>query len=129
VAGVGNDPRGESRVFNPVKQALDYDSQGEYIRTWVEELRDVKIGSQSEGTQDPQNLMGVFQAWRLPEEEKKRLGIQSVEWVQKPLVKIDFSLNRRGGGSKRGRSNGRGGRGGGRGGRNEKRSMPEKAHA
>lgn len=129
VAGVGNDPRGESRVFNPVKQALDYDSQGEYIRTWVEELRDVKVGTQSEGTQDPQNLMGVFQAWRLPEEEKKRLGIQSVEWVQKPLVKIDFSLNRRGGGSKRGRGNGRGGRGGGRGGRNDRRSTPEKAHA
>jgi deoxyribodipyrimidine photo-lyase len=68
--------------------------------------------------------MGVFQAWKLPEEEKKRLGIQSVEWVQKPLVKIEFSLNRRGGGSKRGRGNGRGGRGGGRGGgggRSEKR--------
>jgi deoxyribodipyrimidine photo-lyase len=116
VAGVGNDPRGESRVFNPIKQALDYDSQGEYIRTWVEELRDVDV------SQDSSNLMGVFQAWKLPEDEKKKLGIQSVEWVQKPLVKIDFSLNRRGGGSKRGRGNGRGGRGGGRGGRGDKRS-------
>jgi deoxyribodipyrimidine photo-lyase len=123
VAGVGNDPRGESRVFNPVKQALDYDSHGEYIRTWVQELQHVKMGSQAE---ESQNLMGVFQAWKLPEEEKKRLGIQSVEWVEKPMVKIDFSLNRRGGGSKRGRGNGRGGRGGGGGGRgggrnNEKR--------
>lgn len=116
VAGVGNDPRGESRVFNPIKQALDYDSQGEYIRTWVEELRDVDV------SQDSSNLMGVFQAWKLPEDEKKKLGIQSVDWVQKPLVKIDFSLNRRGGGSKRGRGNGRGGRGGGRGGRGDKRS-------
>ncbi|THY14599.1 cryptochrome [Aureobasidium pullulans] len=116
VAGVGNDPRGESRVFNPIKQALDYDSQGEYIRTWVEELRDVDV------SQDSSNLMGVFQAWKLPEDEKKKLGIQSVEWVQKPLVKIDFSLNRRGGGSKRGRGNGRGGRGGGRGGRGDKRN-------
>lgn len=127
VAGVGNDPRGESRVFNPVKQALDYDPQGEYIRTWVEELKDVKVGSKSEGTQETQNLMGVFQAWRLPDEEKQRLGLQSVEWVQKPLVKIDFSLNRRGGGSKRGRGNSRGGRGG-RGGRNpERKGAMEKA--
>lgn len=42
VAGVGNDPR-EGRIFNPVKQALDYDPQGEYIRTWVPELRGVRL--------------------------------------------------------------------------------------
>ncbi|KAL9941813.1 hypothetical protein D7B24_003121 [Verticillium nonalfalfae] len=32
VAGVGNDPRGEARIFNPVKQAFDYDKQGEYVK-------------------------------------------------------------------------------------------------
>ncbi|KAE9975328.1 hypothetical protein EG328_003228 [Venturia inaequalis] len=42
VAGVGNDPR-TGRVFNPVKQALDYDPRGEYIKGWVPELRDVDI--------------------------------------------------------------------------------------
>ncbi|KAF8540078.1 DNA photolyase, FAD-binding/Cryptochrome [Trichophaea hybrida] len=36
-AGVGNDPRGEGRVFNQVKQGRDYDKGGEYIRTWCEE--------------------------------------------------------------------------------------------
>ncbi|KAJ8114968.1 hypothetical protein ONZ43_g4778 [Nemania bipapillata] len=30
VAGVGNDPRGEARIFNPVKQAFDYDKNGDY---------------------------------------------------------------------------------------------------
>ena len=94
MAGVGNDPRGESRVFNPVKQALDYDPQGDYIRTWVEELKDVSIEpkEQGSGVEHPENLMGLFQAWKLPQEEKKRLDLDSVEWVQKPLVKIDFSI-------------------------------------
>ncbi|OQO06870.1 hypothetical protein B0A48_07436 [Cryoendolithus antarcticus] len=115
VAGVGNDPRGEARVFNPVKQAMDYDGKGKYVKAWVPELRDV--GKGAGGHQDsPESLMGVFQAWRLPEEEKKRLGLNGVEWVEKPLVKIDYSVNRRGGGQKRGGGGGGGGPYRGRGG-------------
>ncbi|TKA68507.1 hypothetical protein B0A49_06524 [Cryomyces minteri] len=171
VAGVGNDPRGQSRVFNPVKQAVDYDAGGEYVRAWVPELRDVgrPIGGGSTTTTagsattttttttagggsaaaagsttpaaprhstsktgstrppappsydphtSPESLMGVFQAWRLPSEERRRLSLSGVEWVLDPLVRIDFSVNRRGGGSaKRGfGSRGRGGGGGGGGG-------------
>ncbi|KAI5371153.1 putative cryptochrome/DNA photolyase class 1, cryptochrome/DNA photolyase, FAD-binding protein [Septoria linicola] len=112
VAGVGNDPRGDARVFNPVKQAVDYDTNGEYVRTWVPELRDVGRGGQhSSGGDSPESLMGVFQAWRMPDDEKKRLGLEGVEWVEKPLIRIDYSVNRRGGGRGRGRGRGRGGRG------------------
>ena len=127
VAGVGNDPRGDARVFNPVKQALDYDPNGDYIRAWVPELRGIGQNkySKAEGTtsasvggndaqMSSEDLMGIFQAWRLPDEEKKRLGLDGVEWVEKPLKRIEFSINRRGGGSKRGRGGGGGG-GGGRG--------------
>lgn len=125
VSGVGNDPRGQARVFNPVKQAVDYDMNGEYVRAWVPELRDVgRGGSQIVGSNDSmEDLMGVFQAWRMPSEEKNRLGLQGVDWVEEPLVRIDFSVNRRGGGSRRGRGGGGGdggratGRGRGRGGR------------
>ncbi len=38
VAGIGNDPR-EDRYFNTVSQARRYDSQGEYIKTWLPALR------------------------------------------------------------------------------------------
>lgn len=136
VAGVGNDPRGDARVFNPVKQAVDYDTNGEYVRTWVPELRDVGRASKpsADGAQQPaaatgedpakgdslESLMGVFQAWRIPAEEKKRLGLEGIEWVEKPLIRIDFSVNRRGGGSRRGHRGDGGGGGGhfrGRGGR------------
>lgn len=37
VAGIGNDPR-ENRYFNVMSQSRRYDSKGEYIRTWVEEI-------------------------------------------------------------------------------------------
>lgn len=40
VAGVGNDARG-FRWFNTIKQANDYDPEGEYVRYWCPELRDV----------------------------------------------------------------------------------------
>lgn len=37
IAGVGNDPRA-SRYFNVLKQAVEYDPQGEYVRLWLPEL-------------------------------------------------------------------------------------------
>ncbi|XP_044281217.1 cryptochrome DASH-like [Varanus komodoensis] len=42
-AGVGNDPR-EDRRFNMVKQALDYDGKGDYVRLWVPELQCIRGG-------------------------------------------------------------------------------------
>lgn len=42
-AGVGNDARG-FRFFNIVKQAKDYDPQGDYVRHWLPELKNVPGG-------------------------------------------------------------------------------------
>ncbi|MFT7800082.1 cryptochrome DASH-like [Arapaima gigas] len=42
-AGVGNDPR-ENRKFNMIKQGLDYDINGDYVRQWVPELRGISGG-------------------------------------------------------------------------------------
>ncbi|KAK0653741.1 putative cryptochrome DASH [Lasiodiplodia hormozganensis] len=126
VAGVGNDPR-QGRKFNPVKQALDYDKGGEYIKTWVEELRDVDVdGAQDGGRKGEEMLMGLFQAWRLPEKEKERLNLKGVEWVEKPLIRIPFAVgNKAGGGfggdNRRPSGRGRGYRGRGRGGGRAKR--------
>ncbi|MCA1722402.1 MAG: DNA photolyase family protein [Actinobacteria bacterium] len=41
VAGTGTDASPYYRVFNPVKQGQDHDPDGDYIRRWVPELRDV----------------------------------------------------------------------------------------
>ncbi|XP_053323574.1 cryptochrome DASH [Spea bombifrons] len=42
-AGIGNDPR-ENRKFNMIKQGLDYDGNGDYIRLWVPELQKIRTG-------------------------------------------------------------------------------------
>lgn len=98
VAGVGNDPR-EARVFNPVKQANDYDTQGNYIKTWVVELRSLD---------EPQI---VFQPWKMSDELKAELKLAGTEWIEQPLRRIEFNMGRnagRGGG----RAGGKGGKAG-----------------
>jgi len=56
IAGVGNDPR-EYRYFNVLKQAIEYDPQGEYVRLWIPELSKVP---------GP----GVHQPWNLSQAER-----------------------------------------------------------
>jgi deoxyribodipyrimidine photo-lyase len=41
VAGCGADPSPYFRIFNPVGQGLKFDPQGEYVRRWVPELREL----------------------------------------------------------------------------------------
>lgn len=83
VAGVGNDPR-DTRNFNPVKQAFDYDPHAEYVKTWIPELR---------GLSEPSE---VFQAWTCKDEElRERLGLRGLKWVEEPLEKIDFVIARK----------------------------------
>jgi deoxyribodipyrimidine photo-lyase len=97
---------------------------------WMPELRGVgkkeeggvslkENKSDSKHDYSAESLMGVFQAWRMSDEDKERLGLKGVDWVEKPLIKINYSINRRGGGGKQsgGGGGGRGGRGGGRGGK------------
>jgi deoxyribodipyrimidine photo-lyase len=40
IAGVGNDPR-ENRYFNIIKQARDYDNNGDFVKYWLPQLIDV----------------------------------------------------------------------------------------
>jgi deoxyribodipyrimidine photo-lyase len=109
VAGVGNDPR-QGRIFNPVKQALDYDPKGEYVKTWIPELKEVDTTGDTGGI-DEEKLMGLFQPHKLQASEKGKLGLASEDWVIAPLVKINFSVgkrprpNNRGRGGFRGRGN------------------------
>ncbi|KAI1323387.1 deoxyribodipyrimidine photo-lyase [Xylariaceae sp. FL0255] len=41
-ASVGVDPQPYFRIFNPLLQSEKFDPEGEYIRKWIPELRDVK---------------------------------------------------------------------------------------
>ncbi|KAJ4314679.1 hypothetical protein N0V84_008754, partial [Fusarium piperis] len=108
VAGVGNDPRGDARIFNPVKQAFDYDNNGAYVRTWVPEVKYIE------------KLENVFQVWTTNAEELLKCGIVDDIMVKRPIKKIDFQVDRKPRGTRRPyrwrRGPGRGGRRGGGGG-------------
>ncbi|KAL5353250.1 hypothetical protein ACLOAV_001286 [Pseudogymnoascus australis] len=97
VAGVGNDPRGEGRSFNPIKQSWDYDPKGEYCRAWIVELAGV-----GEGNGGLELIPGeCFQAWTMPKERQVVLGIQGLEWVRTPLKPIEFTVERKQKGARR----------------------------
>jgi deoxyribodipyrimidine photo-lyase len=63
IAGVGNDPR-EYRYFNVLKQAMEYDPQGEYIRLWIPELAAI-------------NAAQIHQPWKLSESDRVESQLKS----------------------------------------------------
>jgi len=78
-AGVGNDPR-EDRKFNIIKQANDYDPQGDYIRLWCPELSNL-----------PNDKIHV--PWTLTDaEQKKYQCIIGVDYPQ-PMI-VDYAWQR-----------------------------------
>jgi deoxyribodipyrimidine photo-lyase len=92
VAGVGNDPR-VNRIFNPIRQACEYDPKGEYIITWVPELRQLNF-KDNNNRPNEDRIQGLYQAWRIPRDEAIRLNIAHLEWVTDPLVRIDYQPRR-----------------------------------
>lgn len=73
-SGIGNDPR-EDRYFNILKQANNYDPNGDYVRLWVDELRNL-----------PTNKL--FQAGLLSASEQKEFGVTLGVDYPKPIVDI-----------------------------------------
>lgn len=114
VAGVGNDPRGESRIFNPVKQGFDYDPQGTYVKAWVPELRSLfqtereqartetggtgDEGAAADKTQQPiKGLENILQPCTTSRDEWAQLGWEDMSWEKKemwerPVLHIDFMV-------------------------------------
>merc|ERR1711915_1046028 len=76
-AGIGNDPRTD-RKFNMVKQGLDYDAQGDFIRTWIPELSKIKTGK-------------VHTPWKLSPAELNASGISLGETYPNPVVAPEWA--------------------------------------
>ena len=91
-AGIGNDPR-ENRKFNMIKQAMDYDREGKFVRLWVEELGEVK-GS------------GVHMPWTLTRGELEKANLEiGVDYPKPMLVAPEWNRHQGGGGGAGGKSN------------------------
>ena len=74
VGGVGNDPR-ENRYFNILRQAKNYDRNGEYIRIWIPELQAIKG-------------FDIHQPWDLSTANMRSLKIQLGHTYPQPIRKI-----------------------------------------
>lgn len=65
-----------TRVYNPVKQALDHDPQGRFVRQWLPALRRV-----------PDSWL--LEPWRMPVSVQQACGVHlGQEWPQ-PLVDLE----------------------------------------
>ncbi len=96
VSGVGTDPR-DYRKFNMIKQQKDYDPSGEYVQTWVHELRGLSPGHP-----------GLFMPWEM---KQTVTGYPAPILIEPEWSK--FSSQRRGDSSQSNRR-GNGGRGKGK---------------
>lgn len=74
IAGVGNDPR-ENRYFNIIKQARDYDENGDFVKYWLPQLIDV-----------PNNLLHTL--YKLTPKELEKYEISLGGNYPYPLVKL-----------------------------------------
>ncbi|TWU74621.1 hypothetical protein ED733_002002 [Metarhizium rileyi] len=83
VAGVGNDPRGDARTFNPIKQAFDYDIEGTFVRMWMAELQGLD------------KLENVFQVCTTEAAELESCGLSENIMVTDPVKKIEFYVDRK----------------------------------
>jgi hypothetical protein len=67
-----------------VKQGYDYDPLAEYVRAWVSELSSVL---------EPRE---VFQGWEIRQSTREELGLVGNVGIERPLLKIDFTVGKRG---------------------------------
>ena len=72
VAGCGVDPSPYFRVFNPTGQGEKFDKQGEYVRRWVPELKDVAAKN-------------IYEPWKLDARPKS---------YPAPIIELDEGRDR-----------------------------------
>ncbi|WP_293765956.1 FAD-binding domain-containing protein [uncultured Aquitalea sp.] len=65
-----------TRVYNPVKQAMDHDPQGRFVRRWLPALRQVPD-------------VWLFEPWKMPDELRQRYGLDQAGWPAKPPVELE----------------------------------------
>lgn len=67
------------RMYNPVKQAIDQDPQGRFVRHWLPQLKDVPNA-------------WIFQPWLMPKSMQQKVGCVIDVDYPSPLVNIDDAM-------------------------------------
>ncbi|WP_334165891.1 cryptochrome/deoxyribodipyrimidine photo-lyase family protein [Tepidimonas sp.] len=68
-----------TRVYNPIKQALDHDPNGVFVRRWLPALRRVPDA-------------WLFEPWRMPLDLQRRCGVTVGVDIPAPLVDLERAL-------------------------------------
>ncbi len=63
------------RIYNPVKQSMDHDLDGVFIKTWVPELRQV-------------DAMHIHEPWKMTALEQEYCGVKIGEEYPEPIVDL-----------------------------------------
>lgn len=80
-AGCGADAAPFFRIFNPTSQSTKFDPDGNYIRKWVPELKDL----------EPPH---IFEPWNAPEAILANYGVRLGENYPKPIIDHTLARNR-----------------------------------
>jgi deoxyribodipyrimidine photo-lyase len=80
-AGVGADAQPWFRIFNPVRQGLRFDPEGEWVRRWVPELADV-----------PPRY--VHAPWEMPADVAAQAGLRLGQTYPRPIVDLAVGRER-----------------------------------
>ncbi|MGI8900339.1 MAG: cryptochrome/photolyase family protein [Nocardioides sp.] len=83
VAGCGTDAAPYFRVFNPVTQGSKSDPDGDYVRRWVPELRDVDHQHVHEPWTDPAGLPEGYPARVVDHAEERHESLDRLEKIKK----------------------------------------------
>ena len=82
VAGCGTDAAPYFRIFNPVTQGSKFDPDGDYVRRWVPELRDVDVRYVHEPWTDPAGLPEGYPARVVDHAEERRESLDRLEEIK-----------------------------------------------
>ena len=65
-----------TRVYNPIKQALDHDPEGRFVRRWLPAMRRVPDA-------------WLFEPWRMPDSVQAQCGVRVGEDIPYPVVDLE----------------------------------------
>jgi deoxyribodipyrimidine photo-lyase len=68
-----------TRIYNPVKQAMDHDPYGHFVRRWLPYMRKVPDA-------------WLFEPWRMPDDLQQRCGVRVGVEIPLPLVELTDAM-------------------------------------
>jgi deoxyribodipyrimidine photo-lyase len=88
VAGTGTDPAPYFRIFNPVTQGRRFDPDGDYVRRYVQELRDVAGGDVHEPWQLPGGVPAGYPKRIVDHAQERKVALARYEAVRDPTSRV-----------------------------------------